>query len=62
MAEYAIEKIKISGFRKLYSIDLPMRPFMVLIGANGVGKTSFIDALSLLSASASGYNSSMPGA
>ena len=34
-------------------MDLPIRPFMVLIGANGVGKTSFLDALSLLSASAS---------
>jgi predicted ATPase len=31
-----------------------MRPLMVLIGANGVGKSSFLDAVSLLSASAAG--------
>ncbi len=51
---YKINRIKISGFRRLRAVDLPIRPFMVLIGANGVGKTSFLDALSLLSASASG--------
>ena len=49
-----INHIKISGFRKLSNIDLPLRPLMVLIGANGVGKTSFLDAYSLLSASAAG--------
>jgi predicted ATPase len=51
---YKINRIKISGFRRLLSVDLPVRPFMVLIGANGVGKSSFLDAFSLLSASASG--------
>lgn len=35
-------------------IKMTDRPFMVLIGANGVGKTSLLDALSLLAASASG--------
>jgi predicted ATPase len=40
----------------LYDIDLDLRkrPFLVLVGANGVGKTSFLDAFSLLSAAASG--------
>ncbi len=51
---YKIKRIKITGFRRLLEVDLPVRPFMVLIGANGVGKTSFLDAFSLLSASASG--------
>ena len=51
---YKINHIKIGGFRRLKNIDLPIRPFMVLIGANGVGKTSFLDAYSLLSASAAG--------
>lgn len=51
---YKINRIKFSGFRRLLAFDLPVRPFMVLIGANGVGKTSFLDAFSLLSASASG--------
>ncbi len=51
---YKINRIKISGFRRLLTVDLSVRPFMVLIGANGVGKTSFLDALSVLSSSASG--------
>lgn len=51
---YKINHIKIGGFRRLKDIDLPVRPFMVLIGANGVGKTSVLDACSLLSASAAG--------
>jgi predicted ATPase len=49
-----ISRLKIDGFRRLHAIDLPIRPLMVLIGANGVGKTSLLDALSLLSASAAG--------
>lgn len=51
---FRINQIKIRGFRRLEEIELPISPFMVLIGANSVGKTSFLDALSLLSASASG--------
>ena len=49
-----IRNIGIEGFRRLNDIAIEMRPFMVLIGANGAGKTSFMDALSLLAASASG--------
>ena len=51
---YKINHIQIKGFRRLSNIDLPMRPLMVMIGANGVGKTSVLDAFSLLSASAEG--------
>lgn len=51
---YKINNIQIDGFRRLQHIDLEIRPFMVLIGANGVGKTSLLDAFALLSASASG--------
>ncbi len=49
-----IERIAISGFRRLNNVDLEMRPLMVMIGANGVGKTSFMDVVSLLAASAQG--------
>ena len=49
-----INRLKIGGFRRLEQVDLRVRPFMVLIGANGVGKSSLLDAFSLLSASASG--------
>jgi predicted ATPase len=46
--------IKIRGFRRLADVDLPMRPLGVVIGANGAGKSSLLDAISLLSASAQG--------
>jgi predicted ATPase len=51
---YKINRIRIGGFRRLLAVDLAIRPFMVMIGANGVGKTSLLDVFSLLSASASG--------
>ena len=54
MTSPKINRIGIEGFRRLKDIDIEMRPMMVMIGANGVGKTSFMDALSLLSASAKG--------
>jgi len=46
--------MEIGGFRRLRHLDIEFRPFMVIVGANGVGKTSFLDVLRLLSASASG--------
>lgn len=51
---YKINHLRIRGFRRLYDVDLEMRPLIVMIGANGVGKTSFLEAVSLLSASAEG--------
>ncbi len=48
------QRIRIVGFRRLYDLDLEIRPLMVMIGANGVGKTSFLDAIKVLSASADG--------
>ncbi|MHB8782133.1 MAG: AAA family ATPase [Desulfobacteria bacterium] len=51
---HSVKKIKIAGFRRLREIEIEMRPLMVLIGANGVGKSSILDAVSLLSASAAG--------
>jgi len=38
----------------LNDVEIAMRPLMVMIGANGVGKSSLLDAVSLLSASATG--------
>ena len=54
MASIKINRVGIEGFRRLNDIDIEMRSMMALIGANGVGKTSFLDALSLLAASARG--------
>ena len=43
------------GFRRLRAVQLPLRPMNVLIGANGVGKSSILDLFRLLAASASGH-------
>jgi predicted ATPase len=48
------EKISVKGFRRLQNIELEMRNLIVMIGANGSGKTSFLDVLSVLAASARG--------
>lgn len=49
-----LENISVKGFRRLHNIDLEMRNLTVMIGANGSGKTSFLDVFSILAASASG--------
>lgn len=46
-----LEHLRVRGYRRLYDVDLAMKPFSVLIGTNGSGKTSFLEVLSLLSAS-----------
>ena len=51
---HKMKNIKIEGFRRLNDIEINMRPLMVMIGANGVGKSSLLDAVSLLAASAAG--------
>jgi len=48
------ENIRVEGFRRLHDVDLKLKPLNVVIGANGSGKTSLLDVLSLLAASASG--------
>ena len=51
----AIERIKIKGFKSLACIDgLPLRQINVLIGANGSGKSNFVEAFALLRAVAHG--------
>jgi predicted ATPase len=49
-----MKRFHINGFRRLMDLDLELRPLMVLIGANGAGKSSMLDAFTLLSASAEG--------
>jgi len=44
----------IEGFRRLKQADIELRPLTVLIGANGSGKTSLLDAWTLLARSARG--------
>jgi len=50
----SFEHISIQGYRRLLSLSLEMRPLAVMIGANGVGKTSLLEVFSLLAASARG--------
>ena len=45
------EKIRIRGYRRLFDVEIEMRPLTVVLGANGSGKSSFLDAWSLLAAS-----------
>lgn len=45
------EKIRIRGYRRLFDTEVEMRPLTVMIGANGSGKTSFLEVWSLLAAS-----------
>jgi predicted ATPase len=51
---HKFERISIQGFRRLLAVELEMRPLSVIIGANGAGKTSFLDIFSLLADSAKG--------
>ncbi|MBF0285125.1 MAG: AAA family ATPase [Magnetococcales bacterium] len=48
------DRMTVKGFRRLLDLDLALNPLTVVIGANGVGKSSLLDVFSLLSASASG--------
>ncbi len=53
-----IARLHIRGYRKLLDVDLEMKPFCVIIGANGAGKTSFLETLALLASSCNGQLSS----
>ena len=47
-------QLTVRGFRRLRAVEVHLRPFTVLLGANGVGKTSFLDLWAMLAESASG--------
>jgi predicted ATPase len=48
------EDLSIHGFRRLQDVRFDLRPLCVMIGANGTGKTSVLEVLSLLANSACG--------
>jgi predicted ATPase len=56
-----LSQLSINGYRRLASVNIPLRPLNVLIGANGVGKSSFLDVFGLLAASAGGTLQSSVG-
>lgn len=43
-----IEQVRIQGYRRLRDVTVQVRPLTVLIGANGSGKTSYLEAWTLL--------------
>ena len=45
-------RLSVAGYRRLKALDIELRPFNVLIGANSVGKSSFLDVFDVLAASA----------
>lgn len=46
--------LTVKGFRRLLDVGVEVRPLTVLLGVNGVGKSSILEAISLLSSSAEG--------
>lgn len=48
MAARSLDRIKVSGFKSIRSMDLELRSLNVLIGANGSGKSNFIAIFKLL--------------
>jgi predicted ATPase len=46
--------LTVTGYRRLKGLAIDLSPFNVLIGANGVGKSSLLDIFDLLAASAAG--------
>ncbi|MBC8551156.1 MAG: AAA family ATPase [Candidatus Brocadiales bacterium] len=44
-----LKHIKVSGFKSIAKLDLPMENINILIGANGVGKTNLISLFTFLS-------------
>jgi predicted ATPase len=51
---HGFSHLSVSGYRRLKALDLELRPLNVLIGANGVGKSSILAVIDLLAASANG--------
>ncbi len=43
-----IKRIQIEGYKSIRKMDLELRPLNILIGANGVGKTNFVNVFRFL--------------
>lgn len=46
--------LRVKGYRRLLHLETELRPLTVMIGANGVGKSSILEVFDLLAASAGG--------
>jgi predicted ATPase len=47
-------RLSVTGYRRLQNLEIALQPFNVLIGANGIGKSSVLDVIDLLAGSAGG--------
>ncbi len=54
MNNHKYTEVSIKGYRRLSSLKMQLRPLTVMIGPNGVGKTSILEVFSLLAASGIG--------
>ena len=45
-----LTRLKVSGFKNLVDVDVPLGPFTCIAGANGTGKSNLFDAIQFLSA------------
>ena len=45
-----LTRLKVSGFKNLVDVDVPLGPFTCIAGANGAGKSNLFDAIQFLSA------------
>ena len=45
-----LTRLKVSGFKNLIDVDVPLGPFTCVAGANGTGKSNLFDAIHFLSA------------
>lgn len=43
-----ISKVHIENFRNFSAIDIPLKPFTIIVGKNDTGKSNFVDALNIL--------------
>ena len=55
MASSGFESITIEGFKSIKSIQISLRPINLLIGANGSGKSNFLDAFVFLGEDQAGH-------
>jgi len=43
-----ISKVHIENFRNFSTIDIPLKPFTIIVGKNDTGKSNLVDALNIL--------------
>ena len=49
-----LKSIKVEGFKSIRSMDLELKPLNVLIGANGSGKSNFLNVFRVMQEVAKG--------